>query len=105
MAMFDSSSAYGTGPLQDEPAFPSAAAAKIRGGAASGKLAGIADAVAAGQAGGFNKAGSASSGQQNAAQAKQAGTASLQDGSRDTAAGSGSAAEEQAADNATKVSF
>ena len=109
MAMFDSSSAYGAGPLPDEPASSSAAAAKIRGSSgngrpAGGRLAGIADAVAAGQAGGFSKAGNASSGQQDAMQAKQSGTASLQGGSRDKA-GSGAAAKEQAADDATKVSF
>ena len=98
MAVFDTTSAYAASPLPKESLASSGAAAKIRGSSTSaaapeGSVAGIDDAVAAGQAGGFNALSKAGIRQQGAAEAKQADTASMQ--GEGAAASSASAAKKQ----------
>ena len=105
MALFDGSSARAAGPIPSKTLASSAAAAGIRGSSVSNRTAatavhGIADAVAAGQAGGFQLAGKAASAQLAAAQKKQSGSVASSMGA---AAGGASAVKEQAADMSAKV--
>jgi hypothetical protein len=106
---FDSSSERGAGPLPAEASASSAAGAKIRGsstssGDATGNLAGIADAAAAGQAGGLKSASNADSGQRDAAQAKRSDAAPVQAVTRGATASGPSAVRKQAEALAANVS-